>query len=142
MRIQRDASAGPHPLLAQVGNEISLGVSQSTPGWQQMWQFVGAACAMIKAMDPYHPVGTATPDIDQFTLYALNTYVPMAQTGYTAAALDFLGSNVYGNAGLMYPSALQACAQSPPGVGCSLAAPNTAYAWSKPVRRSRTFRRP
>lgn len=103
-----------------------------------MWQFVGAACAMIKAMDPNHPVGTATPDIDQFTIFALNTYVPMVQAGYTAAALDFLGSNLYGNAGLLYPSALQACAQTPPGTGCSLAAANTAYAWSKPVRSSDT----
>lgn len=89
---------------------------------------------MIKAMDPNHPVGTATPDIDQFTLFALNTYVPMAQPGYTAAALDLLGSNVYGNAGLLYPSALQACAQTPPGLGCSLASANAAYAWAKPVR--------
>ena len=43
----------------------------------------------IHAVDPYHPVGTATPDISSQTLYGLNTFAPL---------LDVLGSNVYGPA--------------------------------------------
>ena len=120
-------------LFYMVGNEISLGVTSATPGWQEMWQFVGAAIALIKSLDPLHPVGTATPDIDQDVIFALNTICPSANPlGYAAAAPDLLGSNVYGNAGLVYPAALQACALSPPGAGCTLAAANSQYAWQKP----------
>ena len=43
----------------------------------------------MRAWDPYHPVGTSTPDITAATLYSLNTLAP---------SLDFLASNVYGPA--------------------------------------------
>ena len=120
-------------LFWMVGNEISLGVSYTTPGWLQMWQFVGAAIALIKSLDPLHPVGTATPDIDQNVIYALNIICPSASpTGYPAASPDLLGSNVYGNAGLVYPAALQACALTPTGQGCTLPTANSQYAWLKP----------
>ncbi len=45
--------------------------------------------ALIHEWDPYHPVGTATPDINAATLYSLNALAPN---------LDVLGSNVYGAA--------------------------------------------
>jgi hypothetical protein len=45
--------------------------------------------ALIHEWDPYHPVGTATPDINAATLYSLNSLAPN---------LDVLGSNVYGAA--------------------------------------------
>ena len=76
-------------------------------------------------------------------IYALNVYTSStmmaangvtAPAGYTYPGLDLLGSNVYGNAGLLYPSALAACGMTPPGQGCSLASPNVLYAWQKPVR--------
>ena len=44
---------------------------------------------LIKSWDPYHPIGTATPDITAATLYSLNTLAPN---------IDVLGSNVYGPA--------------------------------------------
>jgi hypothetical protein len=71
----------PRPLLCRrrtVGNEISLGSSsgltQSTGslgwsgtvslGWANMWSLVGTLAAIIHALDPYHPVGSCTPNIN------------------------------------------------------------------------------
>jgi hypothetical protein len=61
-----------------VGNEISLGTSsgliQSSSaftysgtvslGWANMWSLVGTLAAIIKALDPYHPIGTCTPNVN------------------------------------------------------------------------------
>jgi hypothetical protein len=73
--------AVPRPLLRRrrtVGNEISLGSSsgltQSTGswgwsgtvslGWANMWSLVGTLATIIHALDPYHPVGSCTPNIN------------------------------------------------------------------------------
>ena len=69
------------PLLGSrrtIGNEISLGVTSGltaastgfgytgtvSVGWANMWSLVGTLAAIIHALDPYHPVGTATPNIN------------------------------------------------------------------------------
>ena len=82
-------------------------------------------------------MGTATPAIDQLVIYALNTvctsdFAPLPPGGYPCSPPDLLGSNVYGNAGLLYPPALQSCGLTPVGQGCTLAAANPSYAWKKP----------
>ena len=68
----------PELLMWTIGNEISLGsvsgLTQSTNtglwsgsvsiGWANMWSLVGTLTAIIHALDPYHPVGTCTPNIN------------------------------------------------------------------------------
>ena len=71
-------SSFPELLTWTVGNEISLGspsglaLSAATGawsgsvllGWANMWSLVGTLAAIIHQLDPYHPVGTATPNIN------------------------------------------------------------------------------
>ena len=68
----------PELLMWSIGNEISLAsvsgltLSANTGlwsgavsiGWANMWSLVGTLTAIIHALDPYHPVGTATPNIN------------------------------------------------------------------------------
>ena len=68
----------PELLMWSIGNEISLGspsglaLSAATGawsgavllGWANMWSLVGTLAAIIHELDPYHPVGTATPNIN------------------------------------------------------------------------------
>jgi hypothetical protein len=87
-----------------IGNEISLGVTSGlsasstafaysgtvSVGWANMWSLVGTLAAIIHALDPFHPVGTCTPNISPDVLY--NGFMRYANT------LDLFGANVYGSA--------------------------------------------
>ena len=95
------------PLLGSrrtIGNEISLGVTSGLTaassglgytgtvslGWANMWSLVGTLAAIIHTLDPYHPVGTCTPNISPDVLY--NGFMRYANS------LDLFGANVYGSA--------------------------------------------
>ena len=94
----------PELLMWSVGNEISLAsvsgltLSANTGlwsgavsiGWANMWSLVGTLAAIIHELDPYHPVGTATPNVNLDVMY--NGFMRYANT------LDLFGSNVYGSA--------------------------------------------
>ena len=87
-----------------VGNEISLGSSSgltqasngftwtgtTSLGWANMWSLVGTLAAIIHALDPYHPVGSCTPNINADVMY--NGFMRYANS------LDLFGANVYGPA--------------------------------------------
>jgi hypothetical protein len=101
-----------------VGNEISLGSSsgltQTTGswawsgtvslGWANMWSLVGTLAAIIHALDPYHPVGTCTPNVNADVMY--NGFMRYANS------MDLFGANVYGSAATGFVSkvsGLQGC---------------------------------
>ncbi len=84
-------------------------------------RFRAQLAALIHEWDPYHPVGTATADINAATLYSLNTLAPN---------LDVLGSNVYGAA--MASNILQGATTAPSvanklSVSLPLGAAGTSY---------------
>ena len=66
--------------------------------------------ALIHSMDPYHPVGTATPDITAATLYQLNTLAPNIDVVRARAA----------HAAPLAPPARPRCAR---GAACAAGAP-------------------
>jgi hypothetical protein len=76
----------PNLLFFFVGNEVEDPPMQ---GYGPIFAFIDTVCSYIHSVDPFHPCGTATPDISAQTLYGLNTFAPR---------LDLLASNVYGPA--------------------------------------------
>ena len=112
----------PNLVFFFVGNEVEDPPMQ---GYGPIFAFMDTVCSYIHAVDPYHPCGTATPDISAQTLYGLNTFAPH---------MDLLASNVYGAALATNPNVgANYASTAVNGMSVNLPAYGAAGAWVLPT---------